>query len=372
MARVTGARIEPRDEERQALEEALAAAQAAREEAERALHASEARYRALVEGAVEGVVLAAEGTHRILETNRAFQEMVGYEPDELVGRRLDELLASPRPARRPPPKPGDTMEWPCLRKDGRPVTLEGTVTHLVLDGAGVILCVVRDITLRKQAARELDNAHRRTSVAREEQRLLLARELHDGPLQEMLGLRYQVSALQASLDGAHDLALSRIAESLDRTVFTMRRMVRDVRPPGLDGAGLPAALDNYLADLRRHEVAPFLILRVGEGEYPLPEAVALGLFRVAQECVRNAITHAHARTVTVHLRRMAGGVTLHISDDGVGCELPQSLADLARQGHFGLVGVEERVVFEMRGKVRFRSRPGMGTSVTVWVPDGEE
>jgi PAS domain S-box-containing protein len=352
-------------------ERALDAARIAREEAEQALHASEARYLALVEGAVEGVVLADGETRQILDSNRAFQEMLGYSARELVGMRLDELRVEPRAVRRPPPRPDETMEWRCRTQDGCIVTLEGTVTHLTLEGQAVTLSVVRDITLRKQLAQELQEAHRRTAVAREEQRLLLARELHDGPLQETLGLRYQVCSLIGTAEGPGRATLETIAQSLDRNVSTMRRMIADLRPPGLDGSGLPAALENYLADVRCQQQTPRLRLRVDAGEYPLREAVALALFRVTQECVRNALAHARASGVTVHLRRIAGGVALRVADNGIGFELPNSLAELARESHFGLIGVEERVAFEMRGKVHLRSRPGQGTSVTVWVPGGE-
>ncbi len=99
----------------------------------------------------------------------------------------------------------------------------------------------------------------------------------------------------------------------------------------------------------------------------MPLAVSLPLFRAAQEALHNALEHAHARHVTLSLRVHAGDVALSVRDDGVGFAVPASLDILARAGHFGLVGIAERVALA-GGEMSIMSQAGEGTVITVRIP----
>jgi signal transduction histidine kinase len=99
----------------------------------------------------------------------------------------------------------------------------------------------------------------------------------------------------------------------------------------------------------------------------VPEPLALALFRIAQEAIRNAIRHADARAVCVRLRHEGRSVALEVEDDGRGFAVPGRLSDLAQAGHFGLVGLAERVD-QARGTLAIRSSIGVGTRIAVRLP----
>jgi len=112
---------------------------------------------------------------------------------------------------------------------------------------------------------------------------------------------------------------------------------------------------------------PTVALDMAGEDMAMPLAVSLPLFRAAQEALHNALEHAHARHVTLSLRVHARDVALSVRDDGVGFAVPASLDILARAGHFGLVGIAERVALA-GGEMSIMSQAGEGTVITVRIP----
>jgi signal transduction histidine kinase len=92
----------------------------------------------------------------------------------------------------------------------------------------------------------------------------------------------------------------------------------------------------------------------------------LAFYRIAQEALNNARRHAQARHIAVELRFDEAGVTLKVSDDGIGFDMPRSFNDLTRSGHFGLMGMHERAQLA-GGRLTVTSSPGKGTTVAVSV-----
>jgi signal transduction histidine kinase len=100
----------------------------------------------------------------------------------------------------------------------------------------------------------------------------------------------------------------------------------------------------------------------------LPGEVAVNLYRVAQEALSNVARHAAARLVSVRLVWQASRLVLTLHDDGRGFVVPAHFHDLTAQGHFGLVGMGERVNL-IGGDWTVESTPGQGTTVRVaWQP----
>ncbi len=93
----------------------------------------------------------------------------------------------------------------------------------------------------------------------------------------------------------------------------------------------------------------------------------LVLYRVAQEALNNALYHAQAHHIKIELMFAEAGVTLRVHDDGVGFPVPERFTDLARSGHFGLMGMHERIHL-VGGRLTVTSTPGQGTAVEAWVP----
>jgi signal transduction histidine kinase len=139
----------------------------------------------------------------------------------------------------------------------------------------------------------------------------------------------------------------------------------ELRLPMLDTIGLGAAL-RVLAEewSAQHHIPVRLDLASDAALRALPAEVSVNLYRVAQEALANIAHHAHAHHVTLELACDAARWTLVIGDDGEGFVVPATLNELAARGHFGLVGLRERVEL-IGGALTIESAPGAGTLVRV-------
>lgn len=232
---------------------------------------------------------------------------------------------------------------------------------------------------------ELARAHQQLLVGREREQRRLAQELHDGAVQQLMGISYQiVEEGRERREGRWEI----IRREVLGVATQLRRLIGELRPAGLEELGLTAALEGYVARLEREggPEMPEIQLDLDESETALPEAVASCLFRAAQEALRNGLKHAQAKRITVSLRltppfppdacpepsrrvggEQRGGAMLSVRDDGCGFRVPARLSELARGDHFGLVGVAERVTWA-GGQLTIHSQPGAGTEVMVQIP----
>jgi signal transduction histidine kinase len=211
----------------------------------------------------------------------------------------------------------------------------------------------------------------RVTAAQEEERQRIARELHDGVGPALASMSHRLRAVRELLDDQQPLPAAAAAEIEELAglaadyVRDIRRLIYDLRPAALDELGLVPALRDYLLR-RQREQALDIGLRAAEGER-LPAPVEIALFRIVQEAVNNAVKHAQAGTVQVSLARETAGVRLRIADDGLGFD-PQAPRP---SKHVGLWSMRERVE-QLGGDFEVTSAPGQGTTLTAWVPLGEE
>jgi signal transduction histidine kinase len=202
----------------------------------------------------------------------------------------------------------------------------------------------------------LGRLHSRVENAKEEERRHLARELHDELGQNLTALKLRLQIGSSATDlGA---AITMVDGLIDRT----RRISLDLRPPLLDEAGLAAAVRAYLesnAALARVQVA----LQTSGLEQRMAPELETAVFRVVQESLTNIVRHAGAQQVDVDIRTEDGHLRVSVRDDGCGFAMPS----VARGGHFGLLGMSERVR-GMGGTLDVESRPGAGTQVRARFP----
>lgn len=201
--------------------------------------------------------------------------------------------------------------------------------------------------------------------SREDERARLARNLHDGPLQDLVGLNMQLGLLLA--DGASPVSetLRAMRVEVRDLLAELRHVCAELRPPMLDTIGLSAALRVLAEDwTTQHHIPIQLDLAPDAALRALPDEVSVNLYRVAQEALANIARHAHAHNVALQLAFDGARLTLTIRDDGCGFVVPSTLNELAAAGHFGLVGSRERVEL-IGGALTVESAPGAGTSVRV-------
>jgi signal transduction histidine kinase len=225
-------------------------------------------------------------------------------------------------------------------------------------------------TLRTQldeirASREaLSQAQHRLMRSREDERARLARDLHDGPLQTLIGLNLQLGLLAPQM--VEPAQVNEMRSEVLHLLDDLRGVCSELRPPMLDTLGLSAALRSLAEDWSEQTGVPVqLNLPPYRVElFPLPDDVAVNLYRVAQEALSNIAKHANANKVEICLLEMDGGLTLSIDDDGCGFNMPVDIGVLTTQEHFGLVGLRERVNL-IGGTLYMESTPGKGTHIHI-------
>jgi two-component system sensor histidine kinase UhpB len=143
---------------------------------------------------------------------------------------------------------------------------------------------------------------------------------------------------------------------------TLRLLSHGLHPAVLNHIGLIAALQADCVEVeRQYQMA--VTLNLEDDVEPVPPLVALSLFRIAQEALRNAARHARAPHATVSISRDPLGLTLSITDDGDGFDIE----GVRQNGGLGLVSIEERARL-VRGSASFHSHAGVGTIVVVRIP----
>jgi signal transduction histidine kinase len=193
----------------------------------------------------------------------------------------------------------------------------------------------------------------------------MSRELHDTLAQGFAGIAIHLDAAVACLPkGAQDLrGHLAVARALVReSLAEAHRAVLDLRPRALEHADLTAALSDMAARLGAEST---IRVEVSGTSRHLSSTVETHLLRIAQEAVTNALRHAGAREIRVHLDFGADRVSLRIQDDGRG--FPVAPTAPPTTGHLGLVGIRERAA-RMGGQLRLHSGAGVGTEVVVEVP----
>ncbi len=237
------------------------------------------------------------------------------------------------------------------------------------DASGVvrgIMGVTADITDRKQAEDTMRDFGGRLIRAQEEERSLLARELHDDVTQRLAVLSIDAGRAERGEAGPErDQALRSVRKGLAELGRDVHALAYQLHPSILQDLGLAEAIRTECDQFRRQGRAD-----VDVKIEPLPAVIgtdsALGLFRIAQEALRNVARHAGAHSLTVALGPEGGGLRLEIRDDGAGFDPTLQ----ARRRGLGLESMRERVQF-VAGTLRVESAPGMGTSVVAWVPAGD-
>jgi signal transduction histidine kinase len=202
-------------------------------------------------------------------------------------------------------------------------------------------------------AAERDRAAGDASAA---ERARIAREVHDAISQHLFGLRMIAAGMRRADPGNQQVqAIERISEEALRD---MQALLIELRPAGLDGAGLAPAL-NEICTAYQHRLGITVDAKLTDVSVPAP--VEHALLRITQEACTNAVRHGNARRLAVSLDRQDGHVELAVSDTGSGFD------PAAAQAGTGLAHIRDRVA-ELGGTVHIDSAPGQGAALTVRVP----
>src|SRR6185437_826180 len=199
------------------------------------------------------------------------------------------------------------------------------------------------------------------------ERTRLAQELHDTVEQSLTGIALQLDTtsklFETRPEGAnHHLEIAR--NLLSQSQVDVRRSVWDLRSRALEEFDLPGALSTSGKQLTDGTSIDLNVSAKGRVR-PLSETIEENILRIAQEALTNVIKHSGATVVTIELDYGPQNVTLQIQDNGHGFE--QSKSAGPSEGHFGLLGISERVK-RLGGELTVSSEPGKGTTIRVQAP----
>lgn len=348
---------------------------------------------------------------RCIFINEAGAAMLGYTPDEVLGRSMHYLIHHSRADESLMPvhdcriykafKDGkgtrvdDEVLW---RREGSSFPAE-YASYPIRDGDKVVGAVVTftDITERKRTQRLLQDAHdqleqrvrertaeltaahdslrqshqslRRLSAhlntVREEERRHIARDIHDELGASLTALQLEMNWLRQRLgeDPAMRDKLDGMLEIGSHAMQAVRRILNDLRPGVLDHLGLWAALESLLLDFQNRSGLDCHYVCTPEIERcRLGRDAEIALYRIAQEVLTNVTRHARATQLRLEARADNRDLVLSIADNGQGMRVPPQPTS------FGLLGMQERTL-ALGGSLTIDSRPGTGTRIVLRLPN---
>jgi signal transduction histidine kinase len=219
-----------------------------------------------------------------------------------------------------------------------------------------------------QKAEQLQRLLTETVGVQERERQRIAQDMHDGINQLLIGAMLELKSAHERL-GAGDVALAeasvqQVKDVLHRVERELKQIIYDLRPPTLDALGLPPSLRRYAERFQQYSGVPCEV-RVEGTPCRLPPDVEIGIYRIMQEALQNVSAHARARRAEVAVGFSPEAVTLTVADDGEGFDL--AVVQRAGQGHFGLLGMQERAG-SLGGRLVIQAGQGKGTCVALTVP----
>lgn len=339
-------------------------------DSEEALQLSEQRFRTIFQSADIGIELV-DLDGRLMACNPSVARIFGYDEQELLETAIEKIdhpvnvtfLDEKFKRLQAGNLDHYTTERAYRHKSGQVIWCVATVTLVRgINGAPqYTICMITDET-------EMREMHRRLAAGREEERHFLARELHDGPIQDLYGLSYSLKAFADRLPDEIDTGVVEdILSDVQKVVHTLRNISSELRPPALAPFGLEKAIRSHAQQFRDAHPALKVRLDLLPDGQRLPSNIRLALFRIYQASLANVLRHAEANQVDILLEVDDEQVRLEVRDDGKGFVTPARWIHLARNGHLGIVGAIERAE-SIGGVLEIESAPGKGTRVCVVVP----
>ena len=337
-----------------------------------------ARYaRSLIETSIDPLILI-DMQGRIQDANEAACRITGLPREELIGSDAASKFTEPERL-----KPG----FKQVMAEGQAIDYLLTIRHAggrltdVLCNARAyrnehgevvgIFATAHDVTESRRIQEEVSTSRQRlrdmaaqSEAMREYERKSIAREVHDELGQVLTALRMDLTFLDLRFGAEAPELQAKFRDMrglVDRAIQGVRNVATNLRPSALD-MGLIPAIEWVCGEFTRHTGIPCAVLVEGQG-LELPEARAIGLFRIVQESLTNVTRYAQAQRVQVTLRGQEETLTLQVQDDGLGFD-PEAAR---RRNAFGLLGMQERAL-ALGGTLQVQSARGQGTTIRVTVP----
>jgi PAS domain S-box-containing protein len=345
---------------------------------ETALRHSEEKFAKAFRSSPLAMTIVRRADGQIIDANDYFLRMMGYCLEDVLGHTYLDLgiLTSPETqakAQEQWMKFGrvSNMEVSFPIKSGKMLTVISSIEMVEIAGESCLLSTVLDITEQRHLEAEQIHARaemevqKRLMEQREQERSMIARDIHDGPLQTLASTTFHLKLIKETFpDHALEVELNQMGLHIRKSVQELREIVNDLRPPALIHFGFSQALQIFTEDFRDQHPEIKIELDVAEDGKQMADTTRLAVFRVYQEGLNNIIKHAKATRANVVYRVQDKTFLLAIQDNGKGFDFQGDYALLTLGGHYGLAGMKERVE-AVGGEFKVASAPGTGTTLTI-------
>jgi PAS domain S-box-containing protein len=332
-----------------------------------AVRRSEARLRAVLEAALDCVIIA-DGHGTVLEFNPAACVTFRLSREQAVGQNLSELIVPPslrarhraglaRYLRTEEPHVLDhRIEITGMRSDGSEFPVELTITRIAAAGPPVFAGYLRDLTERRRAEEEIRASRHRVVQAVVEERQRLERDLHDGAQQRLISVGTALARARTVLPGEPHRAAAILDEAivgLEQAAIELRDLARGIHPVSLTRYGLATVL----GEVARRSPIDLVLGTMPAERYPL--AVEATAYFVISEGLTNIARYAGTHRATVDVGVEDASLVVIVGDEGRG--------GASFEGGTGLRGLADRVAM-LDGTFDVDSPPGGGTRLRARIP----
>lgn len=343
-----------------------------RKQSLRELRKSEEKFSKAFHASPVAMTILSLATGQYIGVNKTYERNTGYRSNEIIGRTPEKLGIYDSPADIESINHAMDTQASLRRQEIQYRTKEGDLRFALLstemiefDGEPCMLQVSEDITERKKVERTLRELGARMLMAQEEERRRVARELHDDFSQRLALLAIDLEQLAQRPPATRQDWESRVRSMWSQTqelTSDVHRLSHQLHPSKLEDLGLVTAVRSYCHELSKQTK---LTVKFSDANVPrsLPREIALCLYRIVQEALRNVIKHSGSKTAVVELMAGSREICLAVSDSGKGFDMEAS-----RGGEgLGLASMRERVR-SLGGELSICSRPTQGTRVAVRIP----
>ncbi|KXG44493.1 sensor histidine kinase [Tepidibacillus decaturensis] len=207
--------------------------------------------------------------------------------------------------------------------------------------------------------------------AQEEERKRVAREIHDGPAQSMANVVLRTEIAERFMNVKQmDQAIQELKDlkfMVRQSLADVRKIIFDLRPMALDDLGLFPTLRKYIQEMAKRDNLDIDLSLAGR-ERRLPSGMEVAIFRLVQEALNNVVKHAQATKAVVKVEFQSGQIEVSVKDNGIGFDEEEQ--EKQKEGHFGLMGMKERVDL-LEGDLEIQSIKNKGTTIKIRVPVNE-
>ncbi len=348
-----------------------------RKQVEIAHQQSEARFRTIFNSASDAIYIS-DSNGAFLDVNDAATHLLGYSRDEFLTMNVSDI-DSAEFIDRFPVKQKEILEKGelvfdsvHLTRNGQRIPVEMSCRKILYNDTSAIMGIARDITDRLNTEYQLNDLNTRLrdlnahlQVVQEQERISISRDIHDELGQDLSVLKLDLELMELKLPdcaGVLQPYIGKMKTGIDQMVSKIQRIAAELRPPLLDTAGVTAAIEYHIEEIRKRSTLD-ISLMIGVSVEPLDVKTSTVVMRIIQEGLTNVIRHSHATRVIIDVTRHGSTLVLKIADNGRGI-LPEQLGS---SHAYGLIGMRERAI-SCQGTFDVTGIPGTGTTLLLTIP----